>query len=220
MKKIFGGVMALLLSASLLAQPIKDPQKNLTNIGVSGLGVYDVCLLPTYSSATDVTVSPHLMIFTGSFGFRKTLIGFNDHSALGLTLEPSIGLSYTPIIDVRTDIPIMIGINKGAAATSRSISTRGFAWNVGVNFQNGPYLNILTYAEDGVNEAIKPRFMVCTSLHYRQWKSRFNSDGVCREVELFFATDLVSRGESFSGEPLVLDIPMRLALYFRRFLNY
>lgn len=221
MKRMLGMLVAVLCCATLGAQTLKKPPRTLRNYGASGIGFYDVSLAPYYEDSETEVLGPFLTLYTLSYAFRRSILAIDDHTSIGIMLAPSIGLTYLAEYDIKTNIPLMIGINTGAAATSRSINTRGFAWNVGVNFQNGPIINRAFYG--GYEDVINPQVMFCTSLHYRHWSTNINPDGECREVELFFTTSLSKLQDVRSievTESFQLNTPMRLALYFRRFLNY
>lgn len=222
---LLGIVLSLVLCSPVMAQPTKSPPKTLINYGVSGLYLYEVALVPIkYVSTGESDLYPFFSIWNTSYSFRRSLYSFNDHSSIGILAAPSLALindGYN-FFDLKAETPITVGFNWGAAATHKSISTRGFAWHFGVNIMKAPILNSLTAPILSTAEvSAKPQLMFCSSIHFRRWTTRYNDDGECREVELFFGVGPKAMGaEPLSLEFIDFNRSFRASIHFRRFLNY
>lgn len=223
-------VVICMAASFAVAQPNEPMPKAFKNFGWSGLFLFDF--------STTVVNSPDLLgqdayyssitpsVYTISWGWRWNLAELNDHLSFSIETEPMLGFSYSTVSTnagdfngfMNFDLPIMLGINSGTAATFRSIELKGFAYNIGVNFVQSPLVGITI--DEG--SYLGPQMTVCSSLKFRSWTYKNAPEGRGREVELF-----VALGKQYESTEIPADAPgflsnrpAHFAIVFRKMLNY
>ena len=179
----------------LRAQPsTKEMPKTIRTYGWSGLGVLDVSNVLSYSKSSVDTISViesygnlFASFYTMSFSWRKNFVEFNDHLSISLETSPYLNIGGFRNNDgwalFAFEIPLMIGVNWGTAATFKSINFKGGSINAGLSFVRAPLLqtnvNDLNFFENEI------RF--CSSFKFRNWTYRKSEEGRAREFELYFS---------------------------------
>lgn len=232
MKKKLGSlVVAVLLIASMaVAQPNESMPKSFKTFGWSGLFLFDyhntVVEVPSFLDQTNYYSGWMPSAYTVSWGWRWNLTEFNDHLSLSIETQPMLGFSFgtvgTPDSEftgfMNFDLPIMVGINSGTAATFRSIDFNGFAYNIGVNIMQSPISGSVV----GEGNFLGPQVMLCTSLKFRSWTYKKAPEGRGSELELFasFGNQYLSEVETINDPGFFTNRPVHFAMIFRKMLNY
>lgn len=231
MRKLGSVVVLMFVMASMaIAQPNDPMPKSFKNFGWSGLFLFDyhqiVVEYPGFLDQTDYYSGLSGSAYTMSWGWRWNLKEFNDHLSLSIETQPALGFSYGTVTTpegefnglMNFDLPIMLGINSGTAATFRSIEFNGFAYNVGVNIMHTPLVG--TIMDQG--SFMGPQVMFCSSLKFRSWTYKNAPEGRGREIELFAALgrQYTSQSDLVVDPGFFTNRPVHFAMIFRKMLNY
>jgi len=233
MKKKLGAlILALVCStAVLVAQPNDPMPKSFKNFGWSGLFFMDISTAVVDETALDTANSGYrygnmFSAYTMSWGWRWNLIEFDDHLSLSIETQPMLGLSVG-VVDfdyvglLTFDLPIMVGINSGTAATFRSVDFSGFAWNIGIDIMQSPLIGTSTLLNPGT--FVRPNVLLATSLKFRSWKYDNAIEGRGTELEFFagIGKQYIGNSDSALESPgFLTNRPAHFALIFRKMLNY
>lgn len=206
-----------------MAQNTDRMPRSFKTFGFSGFGFLDfksfVYSESQFPNPRVAKYDIHNSIYTMTWGRRWNLVESGDHFSLSIETSPnlafSVGFRDQSSSFMSFDVPIMIGINSGTAATFRSVNLRGFSYSAGVDIMMLPLLN--SPVSDGMN----PSVIFCNSLKFRKWSFGRSTEGAGRELEFFAAIgqqqlEFVSESSTTFWEYR----PFHFALIFRKMINY
>lgn len=217
---IFIGVMVAITPA--FAQNGPKTPSTFKTFGFSGLGLFDIQSY-LYTKQRNFQVvreyEVHYSAYSMTWGKRWNLLESGDHFSVSLETSPMLGLSFGSISNMSfmaINVPIMLGINSGAAATFRSVNLGGISYSAGVD------IAILPIFGDGSFDPQGPTPMFCNSLKFRRWTYKGTEEGRGRELEFFAALGAqnLSQRRSTSAVTFLEYRPFHFALIFRKMLNY
>jgi hypothetical protein len=198
-----------------------------------GFMVYGEIGFAPYNYVTDSTTQ-RLDLYTApttfSYSIRRNLFSFNNNVSLSLRIVPSLSvilLNESDAESIKADLPITFGYNWGTAASSESISTRGYGVNVGVNISQ---LNITQYVYNAFYFESPTTVTFHTAFSYRLWNTFFFGHGAS-EIELRCSfrpgNDNISPYYVFQNdfhieEPRTLNMPhlLSLGITYRAYIKY
>lgn len=226
-------IVATLLVATFCftaqAQPNEKTPIFIKNYGFSGFGFFDFTS-PVHrdfsvNNGVERVIVPSL--FSLSWGWRTNFFERGDHFSLSIETNPIFQLSVAAFHNGYMslgafELPIMLGINWGTAATFRSIDFTGGALSVGISILRYPLFSLnydFEFEETGFNDY---DVLYCFSYKFRKWTMKNASEGRGKSLEFYFAIGAPHELTNNSAMELSLfeNRPIRTGLVFRKLLNY
>jgi hypothetical protein len=211
------------------AQPNEKMPIFIKNYGFSGFGFLDFTS-PVYknlstNNSVERAVVPNLLSLT--WGWRANLIESGDHFSVSLETNPMLQVSvaafHNGYMSVGAfELPVMLGINWGTAATFRSIDFKGGGLSAGISIMKYPLFSSdydFEFEETGFNNY---DILYCFSYKMRRWTMQNASEGRGKSLEFYFAFGATHEfsDQSVMESSFLKDRPVRAGLVFRKLLNY
>jgi hypothetical protein len=242
--RITSGIILLLLSASLFSQSSDKTvaEKTFHSIGTSSfLDIYNGPICERFTSVTDPfgnTTSNYeyarisgYSYFTLIYHYRYNLNEINDNTALSINAFPSAGLfsgstgTLSPGATVIPqgfgcfNLPVMAGLEVGAAATQKSNSPVGLFLGAGYEFNSAP----LVYTRTVDNRYVKTKWVnPCVSIGLRYEKNM--SFGTLQELNLKIglgiSTKEIKEPNNLNGGLYTFPKTFTFRLSYLTYLNY
>lgn|GEM_PF-3820083 len=118
----------------------------------------------------------------------------SENMAIGIELDPSLGMDFSNAGYLSFQMPLMIGFHTGAGSTYKASAEKGFYCAAGLNFMMNPLIK--SDMDNGPGFKVKNSWMSPTvAAGYRYWSAKNRM----KEISLRFATG--PKGDAIPSTP-------------------